>query len=237
MSGQMNHVVAPYAKTCQASHLLGRVIQHVNYEHNLKEQDSEMHLAEAQQLHRATSAFITDLDLEYHRATRHQKLRLATPRAIAYSALLNLYDLHCCIEGDTIKVADDSITARLEMQDLALQQQKHVAVQVVNFGREIITMLNLEGRSSVSPLVCDSVYQAAAYFAWNYRETGSNASLDSLNELRQVLASISFRWRIAGKHEKTRFSTDADEFVEQIRICNFLREQSIVGKAGVVSDA
>jgi len=235
MSGHANYAVAPYGKTCQAAHLLGRVIQHINYEHNLREKDSDMHQAEALQLHRAASSFVMDLDLEYTRETEGQKLKLSTAKAFAHSALLNLYDLHCCIEGDVIRMADDSKSARLDMQNIALQQQKSVSAQVVEFAKGIHAILAVEGVRSISPLICECLYQTAAYFAWNFRESGHSSSLEALNLLRQTLGKISAKWHVASKHTKLVSPQNANNSW-QLYISDFLKEQSTRGKVAAASD-
>lgn len=200
MSGTVNYAFGAYAKTCQAAHLLGRVVQHVNYEHDLKATDSEMHQAEALQLHRAISSFVIDLDHEYNQKPTSQKMKLSTSRALAYSALTNLYDLHCCIEGDFIKLSDDSRSSRLEMQSLALQEQQRAIERVVEFAKDFQAVLAVEGARSASPLVCDCFYQAAACYAWKFRETGDPVSLDALNVLRQTLELIGLVWHVASKN-------------------------------------
>ena len=201
MSGGNSSNVSPYGKVCQAAHLLGRVIQHINFEHNVKEADSEMHWAEALQLQRAADSFLRDLDNEFQSATSDRRLRLLTAKAIAFSTLMNLFDVAVCTEGDTIRVTDDSMSARIEVQSIAMREQIRIAAEVVHFAREVNHIVAMEGMKVISPLICECYYQAAAYYAWHYRESGNDRSLDSLNSLRQALSSINVRWHVAGEYE------------------------------------
>lgn len=158
-----------------------------------------MHQSEALQLHRTASSFQADVNREYHQAQSADRLKLASSRALGYSALLSLYDMHCCIEGDAIGITDEARGVRIELQNIALREQKSIAAEVVEFAEDIVRISAIEGIVSVSPLICECIYEAAAYYAWHYRESSSKVSLDHLRRLRQTLKSISLRWQVAGK--------------------------------------
>lgn len=164
----------------------------------MKESDSSMHYAEALQLHRAAKAFLVNIQEEYDAGDANKKLSLSSAKAFTYSTLLNLYDMHCCMEGDTIRITDEAMTARIEMQAVALQGLRAVSQEVIIFGEQITALLIEDEMRSTSPLLCECVYQAAAYYAWHFRESKNEASLNALNRLRQTLGTIQVRWHVAG---------------------------------------
>ena len=56
--------------------------------------------------------------------------------------------------------------------------------------------------ASVSPLVADAVYMAAATFAWLEYERGTPEMSASLRTLTDTLQMLSSRWRVAGEYLK-----------------------------------
>lgn len=186
--------VAPFARTCQAAHLLGRACQHVN-EHPSAE-DADLHFQEAYQISKATQALSTILEDES--SASQSPHRFFAGKALCYSALQLLYDVHSCVEVDEIEACGGNRGMRLDLQQLAIDGSKDMAMQVHSFGMEL-ERAYAEHSGCISPLVMHCLYSASGTFAWYVRESGSEEHLRHLNDLRRVLALLQEKWHAAGK--------------------------------------
>lgn len=155
---------APFARTCQASHLLGKVVRHVN-EKNLP---ADYRFTEALQLHRTLQALSSVLPDEAAEDDPTHKPTLCTSMAVCYSALLTLYDAYSCTE----KRLENGPEEQLVMQKEAIDGLSAVSAEVVHLARRVRGFIEKAGLGRVSPLVIDSLYQAAAncmsYIAYIY---------------------------------------------------------------------
>ena len=125
---------SPYARLCQAAHLLGKVCLHAN-EH-FEPTDTEMHLAEMRPLQNATLALLNvqRQDILYGEGDRSCELLGAF--ALCCSALLALYFLHCCIDDDHLARADQHNRSRGgqlrgQVQELAIAGFGSVSMYVL----------------------------------------------------------------------------------------------------------
>lgn len=189
--------VAPFARACQAAHLLGRVNQHCN-EH-AEPSDADFHFQEAHQINRALCALLAMLQQEYTEHIPDQRHKLFFAMSLCCSALLQLYDVHSCIESVSIDTVGQSKGMRIELQQLAIDGFKHISATILDLTEEVRRAVDAQGSDRVSPFVLNSFYQAAATFAWYARENGSEAHLTSLNQIRDVLRLLEPRWQVSGK--------------------------------------
>ena len=197
MSVEALPTLSPYGRTCQAAHLLGRVCQHVN-EHPTSE-EADVHFQEAYQISQVTKSLLTMLDAED--LATDQPNKLFPSRALCFSALLLLYDVHSCVEVDEIEACGGSKGLRLDLQQLAIDGMDIVASQVCSFADELDRYIHSQpsgGLHSVSPLVLNCLYSAAGVFAWRFREAEDDDHLFRLNKLREMLASFREAYPVAG---------------------------------------
>ncbi|KAK3072135.1 hypothetical protein LTR53_007366 [Teratosphaeriaceae sp. CCFEE 6253] len=191
--------VSPFARTCQAAHLLGRVSQHVS-EHP-DPADASIHFQEAHQIQRAASALLSILQQEYHDTPVPDRHRLFSAMALCCSALLALYDIHSCIDTGSMESGGRNMGVRVELQELAIEGFKRVSLTILDLAEEIReasrTTTSLD---CISPLVFNALYQAAGTYAWYARENGSASHVESLEKLRAVMALLESRWRVAGDY-------------------------------------
>jgi hypothetical protein len=190
--------VTSYARTCQAAHLLGRVIEHINPDHGIDDADLDFTFQEALQLHRAASSLLSIVHGEYAAADGELKLKICVSNALLYTALMNLYYFHSCIEGDPIRLGGEHKGTRAEVQQVALDGLATLSAEITDFAKSLLGMVSPDRLSWISPLIIDSIYQAAVYYAWNTRETGEVGPLLLLQELRKILQKLNQRWRVAG---------------------------------------
>lgn len=155
LSASQTIKAAPYARTCQASHLLGKVIRHLND----KSLPPDYQFDEALQLHRVVRALSSVLPGEAESDDPSLRPTLCTSMGVCYSALLILYDAYSCTErhhGDT------SLDTQLVMQKESIDGLAETCKQVVQMSRRIRSVIEQDGLDRVSPMIIDSIYQAAA---------------------------------------------------------------------------
>jgi hypothetical protein len=83
---------SPFARTCQATHLLGRLIRHLN-DRNV---EPAFRFSEAGQLHRTFAALASLLPDEFQALPD----QLSTATALVYGGMLHLYDPYACTESN-----------------------------------------------------------------------------------------------------------------------------------------
>lgn len=197
MSIEAATVVSPYARLCQAAHLLGSVCQHVN-EHPIAE-EADFHFQEAHRLSRAISALLTMLEGESTSVYAVQKF--FSSRALCYTALLLLYDVHSCIEVDEVESCGGNRGLRLDLQQLALDGMQDIAARVHVFAKEIDSYIQSNDPElvGISPLILNCCYNAAGVYAWYARERGDEDDLKKVSDFRSLLLTFQKRWVAAGK--------------------------------------
>ncbi|KAE8395988.1 fungal-specific transcription factor domain-containing protein [Aspergillus alliaceus] len=181
--------VCPFTRTCQAAHVLARVLGH----RNDRSSDIDFRHEEAMQLHRTAQALSHTLSTELEQWIENDYdptgyLPLFSAIGICYSALLLLYDSYCCIG---IK----EVGANVQVQQTALSGLDEVSQAVYHFAKRIRSSMELGGSLKMSPLILDCLYQAAANFIWKSRETGNSAMLQRANEVQGVLEVLGMRWK------------------------------------------
>jgi hypothetical protein len=139
--------------------------------------------------------------LEEESRSLNRPSRLFSSRALCYTALLLLYDVHSCIEVDEIESCGGNRGLRLDLQQLALDGMHDIASRVCTFTDEVNDHVRNSDQSTtgLSPLVMSCIYSAAGVYAWYGRERGDASDLEKLETLRALLQSMQTRWQVAGK--------------------------------------
>jgi hypothetical protein len=145
--------VAPFARCCQAAHLLGKTLRHLDD----RDVPDEYRFDDALQLHRTMMALADVLPDE---ASTDDEVRpaLCSSMAILYSALLTLYDAHSCTDRST----EQHCEAQLVVQKECIDGLSEVSSRVVGLARRIRNVIETKGFGHCNPLVIDSIYQSAA---------------------------------------------------------------------------
>jgi hypothetical protein len=198
MSIEASTSVDPFARTCQASHLLGWVCEHVN-QHPSSE-DADMHFQEAFTISGALRALLTMLHSESAGKPEAERQKLFVARGIAYAGLNTLYDVHSCIEPDNVESVGGNRGLRLDLQQHALDGFKEVIAEVSTFAAEIERYGETHGFDMVPMLVLFSLYTVAGTYAWYARENAAEAHLAALEDLRKLMRTTGrSRWRVGCK--------------------------------------
>ncbi|KAL1868430.1 hypothetical protein VTK73DRAFT_3696 [Phialemonium thermophilum] len=217
----------PFARTCQAAHLLSRVESHMNAPKTAE--GAAAFYEEGLRLHGILQAFSSALAHEYSPALSSGGGTATTTTisssfsssgfaaacsavALCFSAQLALYDHHSCAEADN--PAGVGIPGQLRMQEVALAGLKAIGPQIVSFASDLVRFLSAlpstaapeperaspretEAMLAATPLVGDCLYGAARQYLWYARETGNVELLEPVRILRDGLKMLSSRWGVA----------------------------------------
>jgi len=187
VSSPTNVRAGPFARTCQATHLLGRLVRLLNDQLL----DAPLRFTEALQLHRTLRAFANLLPDE----VRQSPARFGTPLALCYGALIHLCDPFACTESNR----GEHTVEETEMQTTAIAGLKSTAADVLQFSH-LVRMTMATNPSATSPFIGDCLYQAAATYAWLVHESGARDMVESYHILKDVLATMNCRWAVAGQY-------------------------------------
>lgn len=146
-------VTGSFARTCQASHLLGRVLEHRN---DLR-MSSEFRYQEAIALERSLSA-LSSVFPERSSDVHNEKHNTTAAVAICYSGLLTLYDLYSCPD----KIPDGAPEEHLLLQQASVDGLLRVSGRVAALADKISNQIRQKGVEYTNPFVLDALYQAAA---------------------------------------------------------------------------
>jgi hypothetical protein len=187
VSSPTNVPGGPFARTCQAAHLLGRLIRLQND----RVIDAPLRFREAIQLQRTLQALANLLPTDVQTSPEVY----GTPLALCYSSMMHLCDAFCC----TATNRGEHTVEETEMQTIAIACLKSVVGDVAHLGQLLSPSL-AQNPASFSPLVGDCIYSAAATYAWLVHEHGSPEMAEAYHTLRKVLQAMNSRWRAAGQY-------------------------------------
>lgn len=179
----------PFARLCQASILLGKIIRH--HYHPL---EPEIHqFQHASELYLEASTMARHLIKEAGASTDY--LISMTPLAVCLSALSVLCDPYACVmqRQNPTNSADES----------AMKVQATEGIRSVSTStREMAQQITAKTSHSldidrISPLIFDSLYVAASNFAWMVRENGDESCAQSLEILRHCLRRLGGRFGLS----------------------------------------
>ncbi|KAK6439436.1 hypothetical protein LTR95_004361 [Oleoguttula sp. CCFEE 5521] len=194
LSASLTTVASPFARTCQASHLLGKVLRHLGD----KGMSLEHRFDEALQLSRTLNSLEHALRSEAIKEdmTQYEQPPLCTALSITYSAMLTLFDAYSC----TDRAVPNAPETQLQMQQESIEGMFRVSDLAMQLARNLRDHLNSTDVSVCSPLAVDSLYQTAATYAWYMRESSDANTAHLLAELKEILRLVNRRWRVAGEY-------------------------------------
>jgi hypothetical protein len=187
--------VSPFARECQISHLMGRVLRHV-FEPT---SDIIFHNQEYIQLENTLKAFFSLLMQEQNAyadycAALSMCSWYISPNAfiIVLSSNLNsatflLYDSELLLNQHN----EDTVNSILRSMDVT-------ANQLVEIASLLFTPIESTNMDRLSPLVFYSIYQATSVHLRNWKLTKNKVHEENVNTLRALLGHINTRWRAAG---------------------------------------
>lgn len=167
------------------AHLLGHIIDHRDRD----ELSGPPRYTMAMQLLNTINSLLRVLENDI----RSNGVSFGVAFAIAISAKMTLLNMYAC--PDTNRRVN--CVEETEMQALALQEFQVMVTDIVHLG-QLLRLNEQVQLNKLSPLVCDSFYQAAATAIWYHKENGSEQMRNSYDILLANLQSMHTRWKIAG---------------------------------------
>ncbi|KAJ2975860.1 hypothetical protein NQ176_g5280 [Zarea fungicola] len=201
--------LGPFAKTCQAVHMLGKVLRHYNIR-NTTTETKEL-VEEALALHRALLALDSSITPEaqvqnedsgssVNDASHHA---LDPAIAICSIARLILYNQYACNvpnqPAGSLRVAEEA-----EAQAVSLHGIQVLATERISaLARSIVTDFAMRGEDQVAshnPILGKCFYHAATECAWFVKEDeNGEAMLAALKSIIGALRVLETEWGVAGK--------------------------------------
>lgn len=177
-----------YARLCQTSHLLGRILQHLN--NNFLDDDSRFQ--EVIQLNRSLQELYAVISAELN---DEQSMALHSAIALCYSGMIILNKPYSGIEPIGILA---SLVIPAEFRNHALATLRLAARETSNFVATLYAYFT-GLTDQLSPLIAQCLYQAITTYAWLNREAPRNLDiLNAIEFLRDALRKLETRWKIAG---------------------------------------
>ena len=186
--------MSPFARTCQATHLLSRVIVHIN----TGEDDSNPahYYRQALHLHQVILSFHNALHKAVASGDTATSVELSSAVGICSTALIALCDQHTCADLDN--PAGIGIPEQLKMQSTALETLQEIMPMIAEWAARLTHCLDETAWSAMaSPFVSQSVYSAAKQLLCCIRETEDRDLLPLVNRLISLLTQVGRRWHAA----------------------------------------
>ncbi|KAL0939844.1 fungal specific transcription factor [Colletotrichum truncatum] len=181
--------IGPFARVCQASHILGRVLSHrSSRKGSLVSKDI---LNEALQLEATLSALDMHLSQSFHAAATAVDVALCTV------ARLTLYHGYACIQPAAV---GERLPEESEMQNVSIRGLKQIISVCGPMLASVVIQQAAQNFNSLSPLVIQVLYDIATECQWFVREGDVVEGADTTLQLvTEALGLISQRWRVAAK--------------------------------------
>ncbi|KAF4626937.1 hypothetical protein G7Y89_g11217 [Cudoniella acicularis] len=202
LSSSFDTPVGPFPRLCQASMILGKILAHNYHDKNFAEPEK---FDAATQLYLEASTFAKTINDEFEAS--NDRVSLAAPLALAYTALCTLCDPYSCPEG----LAERNPSAGAEkMMKQAIDGLITVSTSIHRFTTLLEDLSKQQDIiDRISPIIMGALYASAANFAWLVREQGDLSYQLALDDLRAALRSYSQRWRNAAEYNRL---LDGQEF-------------------------
>jgi hypothetical protein len=198
--------LGPFARSCQAAHMLGKVLIHSAL-HRTGAQAPPLY-EEAIMLHQAlvklgSSLGMSEPDAGADRvpsmvASIPMNLSLTPAVAICVAARFLLYSLYACNEPGKL-VGRERVPLEAEVQKLSLAGIQSLASMQVPVMAENISACRSGDLQTCSPLVASCLYHAAGECAWFIKEDNREDMRTALDHIVRALKTISRRWLVGGK--------------------------------------
>jgi hypothetical protein len=204
ISSAMSEAVDTFARLCQSSIYLGKVLRH---HLDLSTPENQQFIS-ASELYLEISALTRRITQDAEQSPDFYLLH-AAPMAICFSALCTLCDTYACHRPNQSNSPEEAT-----MQIQAIEGLKSVSASIKEFAEQIIahTQHSLD-IDKISPFIMDALYAAAANYAWLVRESGAEDCQIALESIRHSLRRLGGRWRCAAEYLRI---LEAQEFTYAI---------------------
>ncbi|KAF3109321.1 hypothetical protein TWF569_000181 [Orbilia oligospora] len=157
VSTSTNIAASPFARTCQAAHLLSRVLRHLSD----CDTDPEFRYQEAIQIDHTIQALSTSALLGAEKSVNKTSdptanLLFCTAIGLCFSALFCLYSEYSCTESFAPEQLKSSNVQKTQRR--ALSGLEETCEAVLRFSKSVNAAVEIGGATRVSPLICDYLY-------------------------------------------------------------------------------
>lgn len=202
-----------FARTCQAAHMLDKVLAHVGRRKNDVGQDATEVLVEAIQLHTALQALDASL-IFTEMPTKDSYLSPETPMparggedghhqcamALCCSARFLLYSEYGCSDFNARTPSCERVALESEAQGIAIREIEHLAaITVPRLARAVVqTSAAVVTRQTINPLLGHCMYYAATECACFIKESHIRDMHAALTHIVQGLKAVQSEWEVGG---------------------------------------
>lgn len=187
-----------FARTCQAAHLLSRVLSHTNS--NVTSSDRSTYYERALQLHRVLVPFHAVISQEFINAKNpDEAVSRVSAVGICISAMVTLYSTHSCAELDDPRGV--GIPEQLQVQQLSLDGLLTVGLSACEFATKLLHLLEANGVDpAVGAFATEGLYQLARLYVLYVRETNKTEEYSpKIDVLKRCLRFLGQRLQAASK--------------------------------------
>ncbi|MCJ1468512.1 hypothetical protein MMC07_007141 [Pseudocyphellaria aurata] len=189
LSSALNEPTGRYARLCQAGHLVGKIVQHVNNQFL----NDEARFQEVIQLNRTLQAVSVVISNELD---QESNMVLHSAMALCYSGMMILNKPYSGTESTGIFTG---LVIPTEFQKHALNTLRLAARETSGFAASLHAHIS-DLVEQVSPLLAHCFYQAINTYGWFSREMPTNSEIPKAIEfLKETLRKLDRRWKIAGE--------------------------------------
>lgn len=187
--------IGSFARTCQASHILGLVFRHRD-DHDSSTIDPHFRLSEAKQLHHTLVAL--NMHLSQKTCDIGDKSNMEVAAALCYCARIILYGMYAC---NDYSPNQPRISEESEMQRISMEGLKEVTNGVYQLAQRVLHAAITTDHHALSKnlLVCHCLYLASSECAWFAREDNNLEGVACLKAMVELLKAIGTKWLVAGK--------------------------------------
>ncbi|KAF4450151.1 hypothetical protein F53441_6669 [Fusarium austroafricanum] len=180
-----------FAKTCQAVHMLGKVLRHV--QPRSRNADTAERTSEAIKLH-------TILELLEQSLASNQggDNSLYSARSLCSLARLLLYNEYACNESNF----SERLAAEVEMQQISLAGIQEIASKTIpHMARQIVLSSQQQSDGPKhSPVLVGCLYHAATECVWFIKENKDEDMVAGLQAIINALEVLKFEWSVCNKY-------------------------------------
>lgn len=189
LASPLSEPTGHYARLCQASHLIGKILQHVNN----RILDDASRFQEVIQLNRSLQALSVVVSDELD---QESTMSLYSAMALCYSGMIILNKPY----SGTESIGNlTGLVIPNEFQTHALATLRLAARETSGFAASL--QVHLSGLiDQIPPLLAHCLYQAINTYGWFSREMPANPEISKVIEfMKETLRKLDRRWKIAGK--------------------------------------
>ncbi|OWT43581.1 fungal specific transcription factor [Pochonia chlamydosporia 170] len=199
--------IGKFARTCQAAHMLGKIITHVNRWKTAVMDVTEV-LLESFQLHKALAALDASLNPPESLQESYPSPDSSVPENLNYVALsiccsarYLLYSQYACNESNR-SAGSERIALETEAQQLSIQGMEHIAsVAVPRIARYMEQVVASPAvRPSVSFVPGHSMYYAGLECYCFYREFDNQLMLSGMRQIIEGFKALRTEWRVGAEY-------------------------------------